>query len=315
MNLENPISEIYQLEQTIRDFINEHRNALCLLKDQQKWLQICSCLDVIGDTRLAIDAYGGAEYPRCVGLKYLYTYGILQALFILQDAVSHLTEAFGVTHKPSEAVQKIRNYRNAAIGHPTKQDRDSNHRGVTFYNFINRSTISKESFEFGRYSAGKQSEILKVNLTEAIDNQMSEVTKSLRAIVTHIEEEDKAHKEKFKDSPLKAILHHNIIHYFEKILGGIDSQDQKSTGMMHVNHVREDYEKFKTAIEARNEYNDMLDIEFNHAFHALTRLDEYLSDLNENIIRADAEIYHLFLIKQHEKFVKFAEEIDASYKL
>lgn len=57
-------------------------------------------LDVVGDSLLAIESYHKGNYLSDLGLKYVYTYGVLQALFLLQDAVRHLSEAFAITYQP-----------------------------------------------------------------------------------------------------------------------------------------------------------------------------------------------------------------------
>ena len=86
------LHRISTLEQSVREFLNTTRYQTDLLKDLNNWNQICSSLDTIGDTLLSIEDYVEAEYPDSTGLKYIFTYGILQALFIQQDAVKHLSE-------------------------------------------------------------------------------------------------------------------------------------------------------------------------------------------------------------------------------
>ena len=119
MQTQKLIIEINQLTESVRNYINTHRYQVVLLENSDKWNQICSSIDVIGDSLLAIEAYQVVEYPNNGGLKYIYTYGVLQALFILQDAVSHLSEAFEISSQVSQVLLDIRNIRNAAIGHQT----------------------------------------------------------------------------------------------------------------------------------------------------------------------------------------------------
>jgi hypothetical protein len=59
---------------------------------------LCSCLDLIGDTDLAIAVYHQAEHPEHEGGKYLLVYGILQTLFLQQAAVQNLCEALGIDY-------------------------------------------------------------------------------------------------------------------------------------------------------------------------------------------------------------------------
>ena len=75
------IDEVVSLETTVRDHINTHRYQIALIQNSNTWNQICSSLDVIGDTLLAVRSYFSAEYPEDRGLRYIYTYGLLQSLF------------------------------------------------------------------------------------------------------------------------------------------------------------------------------------------------------------------------------------------
>jgi len=51
------MENIANLESEIRDLINQPRKKHFLLMDSAQWYQLCSSMDVIGDTELAIDAY------------------------------------------------------------------------------------------------------------------------------------------------------------------------------------------------------------------------------------------------------------------
>ena len=48
-----PEGSISALEQQVRDFINRARKQHTLLKDSRAWNQLCSSLDIVGDTELA----------------------------------------------------------------------------------------------------------------------------------------------------------------------------------------------------------------------------------------------------------------------
>ena len=86
------LHRISTLEQSVREYINTTRYQIDLLKDLNTWNQIFSSLDTIDDTMLSIKDYVEAKYPESTGLKYIFTYGILQALFIQQDAMK---QSFG----------------------------------------------------------------------------------------------------------------------------------------------------------------------------------------------------------------------------
>ena len=93
-NIKLMLHQISLEEESVRKHINTTRYQTDLLQNLDVWNQICSSLDTIGDTIYSIEDYLPLEYPESTGLKYIYTCGILQSLFIQQDAVRHLAEAF-----------------------------------------------------------------------------------------------------------------------------------------------------------------------------------------------------------------------------
>lgn len=54
---ETVLRRISKLEDAVREFINTGRHQSSLLQSRETWNQICSSLDVIGDTILCIDDY------------------------------------------------------------------------------------------------------------------------------------------------------------------------------------------------------------------------------------------------------------------
>jgi hypothetical protein len=47
---------ISELEQQVRDRINEPRKHHSLFQDKIVWNKLCSCLDALGDTEMALDS-------------------------------------------------------------------------------------------------------------------------------------------------------------------------------------------------------------------------------------------------------------------
>jgi hypothetical protein len=57
--------------------------------------QLRSSLDVIEDCQLALEGYSESRSSPKSGECYLKVYGVLQVLYVQQDAVGHLFEALG----------------------------------------------------------------------------------------------------------------------------------------------------------------------------------------------------------------------------
>ena len=85
---------MYNLEPLIdevRDIIDKWEGSHAVLEDRRTRMQLCSCLDVIKDTALCLNAFRTTNIGELdVGSKYMYVYGSLQALVLQQDAVKTL---------------------------------------------------------------------------------------------------------------------------------------------------------------------------------------------------------------------------------
>jgi hypothetical protein len=73
---------IAELNKNLRSIINNPRKRCVLLEDAPAWSMLCSCLDAIGDTELALDAFLKQGNIGDDGKNYLLIYGALQALII-----------------------------------------------------------------------------------------------------------------------------------------------------------------------------------------------------------------------------------------
>ena len=136
------IKNILALEQEIRDLINYTRIQSEVMKNSADWIRLCSSLDIIGDTQLAISAFNIENLGDDLmdGNDYLQVYGLLQATFLQQDAVKHISLSLGFNFNLSSHLKNIREIRNDTIGHPTNRNNGKH------FCFINRSSIRKGSF-------------------------------------------------------------------------------------------------------------------------------------------------------------------------
>lgn len=303
---------IMRLEDEVRDFINTGRQQVELLVSRNTWNQICSSLDVIGDTALSIQDYVTSPYPSSDGLKYIYTYGILQSLFLQQDAVRHLSEAFNLPHSPSERLARIRDIRNSAIGHPTKQGGDESRR----YNYISRITMAKTGFTLMRVSVNEDAKFIDVNLVSIIGEQLSDIQAALSSLSTKLQEADRMHREKFGNNLLKDIFHASTGYLFEKVSQGIHSpsHENSSFGLSMLISIEEMYKRFEAALVERRELTDYTRYDLNEYRHAISVLKDYLSGNPKGLGESDARVYNFYLREQHKHFIEIAEEIDNEYR-
>ncbi len=304
-------AEINRLSDSVRDHINTHRYQSALLEDSKTWNQICSSLDVIDDSVCAVGSYKSEEFPEDTGLKYIYTYGILQALFLMQDALRHLSEAFNIPYESTRVLRDIREIRNASIGHPTKQGRKKK----AYYNYISRISMGKSGFDLIRSSGDREHSFTYVDIASACSNQLQGIVDAYSKIAERLEEIDQMHKEKFSDNLLTDVFHSAMSYLFEKISQGIHAQSygDRDFGHVQIGALKATYKKFKAALVEREELNEFTEFELNEYFHAIDRLDQYLSKGDTSMEEVDARIYLSYLRHEHARFVQIAKEIDEEY--
>lgn len=301
---------ISKAEDSVRNYINTGRYQSELLKNSSNWNQICSSLDTIGDTLLSIIDFAKSNYPTSSGLKYIYTYGILQALFIQQDAIRNLSLAFSIPVVQSEKLKEIRKIRNAAIGHPTKQNAD----GVEYYNYISRMTLKKWGFTLLRTNKNGGNSFIDVKLDLLVIDQLKEIQISYTNISSTLSEADKMHKEKFNKTLVSDIFGSGFSYQFQKVAEGIHTPDNnRSFGLSMLKSIRETYKNFENELVARNELSDYTKYDLEEYKHAIEKLHEYLSDTTVKMSEADARIYCFYIREQHNRFVNIAMEIDSEY--
>src|SRR6476659_2188247 len=137
----------------VRDIVNIPAIQCRLMRDRQRWLELCVSMDVIEDTLFGFDAYKGFAETKDKGVIYLVIYGVLQCSFVQQDALQALCAAlsypFKVWDEPTLA--RFRELRNLAVGHPVnaaKTDPQFPH------NFMIQITMTPGSFELHSHGKG-----------------------------------------------------------------------------------------------------------------------------------------------------------------
>lgn len=238
---------MYKYTQEIRDFINKPKKQFNLLKNHKFWNQLCSSLDVIEDSDLAIAAYINSKFGTDDGEKYLRLYGVLQALFLQQDAVTNLCEFLGLQNNLTShpKLKEIRDIRNDSIGHPTKR---GNYKS---YHFISRVTITKSGFQLISDYENNKTTFRDILVIDLIKEQRKYLSEILKKVINALKTEQKAHKEMFKMEKLEAVFPDTFSYYIEKIFENIGKSEHAKLGLMHVKLVKEVMDKLKESLQKR----------------------------------------------------------------
>ena len=124
---EAPPPTVAEVAHRVRDLINEPRTHALLRRDESSFNVLCSCLDAIEDTQQGIDCYPMDSTERESGPLYVMLYGILQILYVQQDALANMASCLGLPYKRDRLLSELRDVRNTSVGHPTKTFKGSSH--------------------------------------------------------------------------------------------------------------------------------------------------------------------------------------------
>lgn len=207
--MENIQTVSFDLIKQIYAHINRAEKQTVLLANRQKWDRLTSALQVLEDSAWAVEYYLEADYPSGFKGKYLFTYGLLQALFIQGDAANSLSVAlfdrkidFRRDYPSAFAIREIRN---DVVGHPTQ-------RGTSSYIYLAQCSLSKQSFYYVKDdSSSEKSENIDVDVTAAINDTGTCVNAILQNVIDALDAEFKAYVEKHRGRKMKEIF--NGLHY------------------------------------------------------------------------------------------------------
>lgn len=133
-----------KLISSLRSRINESRRRSMVMQDLHDWHRLCSAMDAIQDTEDAIQAYEVHPPTRSTGERYLLLYGLLQAMFVQQDALKSIALALKINFEEDKELKEIRETRNETVGHPTEIRRKK----VKYYATISQTSVTKSHFQY-----------------------------------------------------------------------------------------------------------------------------------------------------------------------
>ena len=173
---------VRELERCLRDAVNVPEIQARLMKNPRGWQQLCSSMDVIGDTDSAIASYLSSPPVQDIGPLYLLAYGLLQVLFVQQDAVKHAAEAIGLSYEFPKDVLAVRDVRNNAIGHPTKRGiKNSESFGIV------QMSLSHEGFTLYSFDWDRPDAFQPIRFQELIEAQSNAVAQAIEQMIRHLQ--------------------------------------------------------------------------------------------------------------------------------
>jgi hypothetical protein len=233
------------LEQ-IREIVSSPRRSSVLLQDRQRWAQLCSAMDAIGDTQLALGWYleSASSAERSDGRSYLIVYGVLQALYLQQDAARQLAACLSLPFQLPAELKEIREARNTAIGHPAGR-----HDGSSA--MISRMTLTPSGFEMLVHTGENRPEFRGVSVRKAVIDQAAVMAGLLEQSLMSLKEEERDHRRQFRDQPLGLTLPHTMLYMAEKIAEGLRDTSLVPFALAAIESIRKSVSMFRQAIHQR----------------------------------------------------------------
>lgn len=139
------MKKLYDIILKIRDCVNE----LDLFETQfqnnyRDWNKLCAAMDIIEDTCEACLVYEKNGLGEGIGEKYLRVYGLLQSIYLQQDAIKILAKILAnieIVHDKLANWKRIRDIRNMSTGHPIEYNYGE--KSI----FLSRVTITDNNFQ------------------------------------------------------------------------------------------------------------------------------------------------------------------------
>lgn len=313
LELFSAMSRVSELEQNIRSIFNIPRRHKQSREDHAAFVQSCSALDVIGDTEFAFHEYREANVTLGTGLTYIVAYGVLQAVFLQQDAIKHLALSLGLNFMLPQELREIRELRNDAIGHPTQRDIDKK-KGIKSFHHISRSTLSFRGFQLlSTYSDKTDHEFRNINLLKIIDVQSAFAEKLLTDVLEQLRENETAHRGQYMNDKLSDIFHASVLIYlFEKVREGIRESTHREFGLSTFNTIIGYFDKFEEKLIERGEEESIeyvkLDLDY-----PVKKVREYFKG-SAVVDQRAVEIFIEYIEQKFKKLKQIAEEIDNGYQ-
>lgn len=196
----------FELIKKIREHINRTEKQAEMLVERKKWLQLTSAIIALEDTACAVQFYISSQYPEDVNGKYLYTYGLLQALFVQMDAVNHIcislfNKKVGFEENYPEAY-KVREMRNDVAGHPTN-------RQGHYFTQLAQFSMNKCGFYYIKHDSEgdfEETQVITVDIREAIEETAQCVNDSLEKAIERLDEEFKCYINAHRGRKMKEIF-------------------------------------------------------------------------------------------------------------
>ena len=268
-------------------------------------------MDAIGDTQLAVQAFldDPIEGARSKGWSYIVVYGVLQILYVQQDAARSLADCLGLSSQLPEELTGIRDARNASVGHPTNYRRAAS-------TAISRVSLNPDAFKMLVFKSGVRPEFRSVRVRAAAEQQTAVMAKFLTHAVEHLVAAELDHRRRFRELPIRGVLPSTLGYMLEKVSAGLRDSTAVPLALAGIDSIIEALASTRAALAERgidSAYKDSVGEVLAELDFAVERISTRLHGGMKDWTDRDAEVYWFFLNAKLKELRNLAGEIDDEY--
>lgn len=259
------------------------------------------------DTEHAKSFYIDSEYPKKLGGRYLYLYGLLQSLFLQQDAVRNIFYALLGRKldikKDYLDLYLIRNIRNMTVGHPTNKNAGSS------FHYLVQTNLTKNEFTVMSKLRGKKDDFETFIVEDLLSKQQNEICIIIDEIIDSLKKEDNQRMEvlkmkKLPESKINDIKHYSISKLFDSLLE--DSGRNKTMANVHLKCIKLTIANLKEYLSYKF-YSLDETTELKNTFNTIEELQERLCKFIKDEIKIDKITLESYLINYETKINELLE--------
>jgi hypothetical protein len=264
----------------VRDLVNGARTLAGLWRESDRWAVVCSAMDVIEDSAIAITEYLSRPVNSRIG--YIELYGAFQALYLQQDATKNLAEALGssVFSIDDPTLARVRQVRNDVCGHPTKRRESS----ATLATHVAQASITREGFLLLRYARGGGSVATEnIDTPGLIAAQAEVIARALVSLATELEAAEMEHRRMHREEKLSNLIPQGWDYLLQKVGEAGRTRDEGRIVPGQIAH-----EIFVEASRNLREATERRGLESDGLSYCLDAIDEALASMAERLLPGSA---------------------------
>jgi hypothetical protein len=303
---------LHLLTKWIREYGHDPRQRPRLIGNRYLWHQIWAAVDIAMDTERALINYIFGSFPTNEGERYLRMFGVMQALFLQQEALVDLINAVYLsgTIEVNDVLKDIRAFREAGAGHPTRLNRRA---GLASHSIV-AGSVTKNGFDLHSFPREGGGDFEHIPVLQLAVEQRQEAFRVMSEVVNELRWLDFEDRKRFRDIKLAKVFD-RVAYGFVKLLEGL--RGEFVLGSWGVENFRESLNDFERLMKERGMSLGACDSTkylYEQIEQPLEELTKFLKGETSQILsNQGAVVFARALEGSFEQLRRIAGEIDDEY--